>query len=79
MLHQKKLSGRIMLERVSKTQNNQKLTARTNFSDDIFTCNKINVGDWKQLIDDKLDLTSNDIKEIILNTYSLEVLIADGL
>ena len=71
--------SRIMLERVNKTQQTQKLIVHTNFSDNFYNCDAIKAENFKHLINNKLAFKPNYIKEVISNTYSLEVSIPDRL
>ena len=56
-----------------------KLTAHTNFTDDVHTCEEIKSGGWKDIFDASSFLSPNDILEAVALHYCLSQEIADRL
>ena len=73
----KNFDGRIFLERVSKNTTIGKLTAHTNFSDDVLINQQLKSGEWKSLYTD--GMTVGKMKSEIIVHYDLSQEIGDRL
>ena len=71
--------GRILLERVSKQTTVSKLTAHTNFSDDVLINSAIKKGERKDLFQGNKELTVGEIIDTISLYYGLEEYISDRM
>jgi len=70
--------GKILLECVSEEVAASRLTAHTNFSDDMLINWAITNDDWQKIISED-SVTSNNIVDIVSGTYRLDGAVADQL